>query len=337
MVATGDLEPIEITITKQEDGERLDRALSARTLGHSRSTLARWIDEGRVSVDGAVVAARSAKVRSGQRVVVRPAPPPPSDAEPQDIPLTVLFEDEHLLVIDKPAGLVVHPAPGHADGTLVNALLFHARVPTAARGEGAGIVTNEDGDPRRPGIVHRLDKDTSGVMVVAKTAATRDGLVALFQKHDIERRYVAIVAGEPPARATYDTLIGRHPSDRKRFTTKVARGKRAVTHMEVRERLEGAARVECRLETGRTHQIRVHLSEHGHPILGDPLYGRPPKGSVAREAAAQLGRQALHAAVLGFRHPATGEDLRFETEPPEDFRSALTRLRRNRALGGSFE
>jgi 23S rRNA pseudouridine1911/1915/1917 synthase len=258
-------------------------------------------------------------------VVVRPAPPPPSDAEPQDIPLAVLFEDDHLLVVDKPAGLVVHPAPGHADGTLVNALLFHAQV-------------EDDGaDRRRPGIVHRLDKDTSGVMVVAKTAQVRDALVALFQKHDIERRYVAIAAGEPPVRVTYDTLIGRHPTDRKRFTTKVRRGKRAVTHVEVRERLEGAALVECKLETGRTHQIRVHLAEHGHPVLGDPVYGRSPKSPVAREAAKGLGRQALHAAVLGFRHPATGEAQRFETEPPADFRAALALLRRNRAIGGSFE
>ncbi len=311
-MSESDLEPVEIVVTREEAGERVDRVLSARPLGWSRSTVARWIDEGRVTADGAPVARRT-KLRAGQRVVVRPAPPPPSEAEPQEIPLTILHEDAHLLVLDKPPGLVVHPAPGHADGTLVNALLFHTRM--------------EEGDRLRPGIVHRLDKDTSGVMVVAKTAEAREGLIALFQAHDIERRYLAIAAGSPPDRVTYETLVGRHRTDRKRFTTRTTRGKRAVTHLEVKERLHGAALVECRLDTGRTHQIRVHLSDHGHPVLGDPVYARPPKDPLVRRVAAELGRQALHAAVLGFRHPVTGEPMRFETEPPEDFRRALAALR----------
>lgn len=318
-MSSSDLEPVEIEVAHEEAGERLDRVLSARPFGWSRSTVARWIDEGRVTVDGER-ALRRTKVRAGQRVVVRPAPPPPSEAEPQDIPLAILHEDDHLIVLDKPPGLVVHPAPGHADGTLVNALLFHAEL-------------QDGGERQRPGIVHRLDKGTSGVMVVAKTAEAREGLVELFQAHDIERRYLAIAVGAPPDQATYDTLIGRHRVDRKRFTTRTTRGKRAVTHLRLLERLHGAALVECTLDTGRTHQIRVHLAEHGHPVLGDPVYGRPPRDPELRRVAAELGRQALHAAVLGFRHPVTGERVRFATEPPEDFRRALEALRASAPAG----
>ncbi len=261
-----------------------------------------------------MVATASTRPRPGQRVVVRPAPPPPTEAEPEDIPLTVLHEDAELVVLDKPAGLVVHPAPGHPSGTLVNALLHHF-----------GALPGEDA--ARPGIVHRLDAHTSGVMVVARTPRAREGLMRLFAAHDIERAYLAIATGEPPARITYETLHGRHPTDRKRFTTRVTRGKRAVTHVVRLERLHGAALVRCTLETGRTHQIRVHLAEHGHPLLGDPTYGRPGKDARVRAAAEALGRQALHAAVLGFIHPVTGERLRFETSPPADFRRALEALR----------
>jgi 23S rRNA pseudouridine1911/1915/1917 synthase len=209
--------------------------------------------------------------------------------------------------------LVVHPAAGHDRGTLVNALLHHTEV---ERGE----------DPRRPGIVHRLDKDTSGVMVVARTDAVREALSAQFASHAIEREYEAICLGTPPPAITFDTLIGRHPTERKRFSSKVRTGKRAVTHVRALRAFAGAALVRCRLETGRTHQIRVHMADHGYPLLGDPLYGKPPKDAALRAIGAALGRQALHARVLGFVHPLSGERLRFEVEPPADFARALGSL-----------
>jgi 23S rRNA pseudouridine1911/1915/1917 synthase len=304
--------PIEVELTPGEAGERLDKVLAARALGFSRATLQRWIAEGRVRIDGQAVSAKD-KARAGQRVLIEPAPPLPSSAEPEDIPLTLLYEDEHLLVLVKPAGLVVHPAPGHASGTLVNAILHHTEVEL---GE----------DPRRPGVVHRLDKDTSGVMVVARTSRARDGLMTLFAAHDLTRVYEAICLGALSSEVTYDTQFGRHPVDRKRFSSRVVRGKRAVTHVHPQRLLTGATLVRCTLETGRTHQIRVHLSEHGHPLLGDPLYGRTPSDPRLRRAAERLGRQALHARVLGFVHPVTGEALRFEVEPPDDFREALELL-----------
>lgn len=305
-------EPQTLRVGLEDVGERLDRFLAARGMA-SRSVVQRWIEDGRVQVDGQTANAKT-KLRVGQTVVAEPAPPLPSAALPEDIPLDVRFEDDHLIVLVKPAGLVVHPAPGHPSGTLVNALLSHARF-------------EEHGDPSRPGIVHRLDKDTSGVMVVAKTARTRDGLVELLQRHDVERRYDALVLGALAADRTFDTLHGRHPTDRKRFTTKTTRGKRAVTHVRLREVLEGATHVECRLETGRTHQIRVHLADAGLPLLGDPVYGRTPNDPHLRAVSETLGRQALHAAVLGFVHPITGERVRVEAAPPEDFQRALLALR----------
>lgn len=305
--------PIELRVRAEEAGERLDRVLAARDLGVSRATLQRWIDEARVMVDGRA-AKRAQKLAAGAHVVVAPGPPPISDALAQDIPLSVMFEDEHLLVVDKPAGLVVHPAPGHRDGTLVNALLFHG-----------GIDAGEQGE--RPGIVHRLDRDTSGVMVVAKSVVARDGLVALFKAHDIDREYQAIVIGHAPQSQHFDTLHGRHPVDRKRFTSRVARGKRAITDVELIETLQGTSLVRCRLSTGRTHQIRVHLSEHKHPILADPLYSKPPRDPRVRDVAETLGRHALHAGVLGFVHPVTSERLCFEAKLPEDMRTAVQSLR----------
>jgi 23S rRNA pseudouridine1911/1915/1917 synthase len=314
------LEPFDLIIADAESGERLDKVLAARVPSVSRATFQRWVEEGRVTVDGAG-ARVSGKVRAGQRVEVAPGPPPSSDALPQDIPLVVLFEDQDLLVVDKPAGLVVHPAAGHADGTLVNAVLHHTRV------EDDGDEDAERSGPPRPGIVHRLDKDTSGVMVIAKTVRARDVLVRVFAAHDLERRYVAIAVGAPPDTLTLDTLHARHASDRKRFTTKAVRGKRAVTHVRVRERLHGAALVACTLETGRTHQIRVHLADAGFPLLADPVYGKPPRDLRLRAAATALGRQALHAELLAFAHPVTGAPLRFEAAPPADFLAAVAALR----------
>ena len=272
---------LEFTVRLDEVGKRVDRLLSERDLGWSRSTLQRWIDEERVLIDGVRCRARD-KARVGSVVRIVPAPPPPSEAVPQDIPLDIEFEDEYLLVVHKPAGLVVHPAPGHADGTLVNAIRFHTEVRSGA-------------DPRRPGIVHRIDKDTSGLMVVAKTDVSREGLIAQFQTHSIDREYVAIAQGLVAARVSFDTGHGRHPTDRKRFTGRVERGKRAVTHVESLAYAADATLVRCRLETGRTHQIRVHLAEAGHPLLADPLYGRKAKHSQTAAAEGALGRLALHA------------------------------------------
>jgi 23S rRNA pseudouridine1911/1915/1917 synthase len=281
----------------------------------SRSQLKRLIDSGEVLVNGARVKA-GFRLTTGDEVVVHLRPPAPTRAEPEDIPLTVLYEDEHLIVIDKQAGLVVHPAPGHPSGTLVNALLHHC---TDLSGIGGEL---------RPGIVHRLDKLTSGVMVATKDDATHQAMVELFSAHKPERAYVAVVA--PPPRldsGTFETLYGRHPVHRKKFSSKVKRGKRAVTHWRVVERFgEVAAEVRCRLETGRTHQIRVHFSDSGSPLVGDPMYGRKGKGRLG-ELAAQLGRQALHAELLGFEHPITGEPLRFRTEPPDDMQELLEALR----------
>jgi 23S rRNA pseudouridine1911/1915/1917 synthase len=306
------VEPFEIIIAASEAGQRLDRVLAQRHPEISRSTFQRWIEEGRVTYAGRAVAAKD-KALAGQALLVAPAPPPVSDALPEAIPLDVLFEDEHLIVLHKPAGLVVHPAAGHASGTLVNALLHHTEVELGA-------------DPRRPGVVHRLDKDTSGVMVVTRTEQAREALAAQFARHAIERVYEAICLGQPPARQTFDTLIGRHPTDRKRFSSKVRQGKRAVTHIERLRLLQGAALVACRLETGRTHQIRVHMADHGFPLLGDPVYGKPARDALLREVGEQLGRQALHARVLGFVHPVTQLALRFDVPPPADFQRALARL-----------
>jgi 23S rRNA pseudouridine1911/1915/1917 synthase len=253
-------------------------------------------------------------VREGDVVELRLPTPRPLDLEPADIPLDVLFEDGHLLVVDKPAGLVVHPAPGHERDTLVNALLGRH---TALSGIG-GVL--------RPGIVHRLDRDTSGVMVVAKSDAAHLGLARQLEGHSMEREYQALavqVRGPGLAESgTFETLFGRHPVDRARFTGRVQEGKRAVTHYRVTARYrDGALAVTCRLETGRTHQIRVHLSEAGAPVLGDSLYG-----GKAMQASRLIARQALHAGVLGFRHPVTGQGLRFEVAPPEDYRRAQAAL-----------
>lgn len=225
-----------------------------------------------------------------------------------------MHADKDIIVLNKAAGMVVHPAPGHPDGTLVNALLHR-------------YGTLSGGAPERPGIVHRLDAWTSGVMVVARTTLAQSHLAALFAAHDIDRSYVAIALGDPPDAVTYDTLHGRHRRDRKKFSMHVERGKRAITHVRVLERLHGAAKIECRLETGRTHQIRVHLAEHGFPLLGDPVYGRRSKDKLISHAGQRLGRQALHAAHLGFIHPGDKTFVEYEAAPPTDFDEALTALR----------
>jgi 23S rRNA pseudouridine1911/1915/1917 synthase len=283
----------------------------------------RWISEGRVKVDGKICRPKQL-VRGGARLEVEPSDPPPSTAVPDpNVVFQVLHEDPHLIVVDKPAGVVVHPARGHASGTLVNGLLARGgfeRASADARDPNAAV---------RPGVVHRIDKDTSGILVVAKDEITREGLKQQLSQHSMERVYRAITLGVP-ASGSIETLYDRHPRSRLRFTSNTTRGKRALTHVRVLEVLAGgrAAFVECRLETGRTHQIRVHLSEQAKtPLLADWLYGKTPTSPDLKAVAEALARQALHAAVLGFVHPVTQRTLRFESPLPTDLQQALTALR----------
>jgi 23S rRNA pseudouridine1911/1915/1917 synthase len=296
-------------------GQRLDVMLAEQIAEVSRSQLARHIAEGAVTVNGQRVVP-SRKVRAGDVVMWSPPPPTVVDVAAEDIPLRIIHEDRWLVVLDKPPGLVVHPAPGHEAGTLVNALLAHCH---DLRGIGGEL---------RPGIVHRLDKDTSGLLVVAKDDQTMNALGADFKVHRIKRVYDALVVGAPPqSSGRIDTLHGRDPRDRKKFSTKVKVGRRAVTDWRLAEVLGKAARLEAELQTGRTHQVRIHFAALGCPILGDATYGKPPRDPAVREIAQALGRQALHARKLGFEHPATKKWLDLETEPPEDFQRALQALR----------
>jgi 23S rRNA pseudouridine1911/1915/1917 synthase len=314
-----------VAVDEAAAGERVDKVLAGLLPELSRARIQALIAEGQVSRDGAPMTDASARARPGD---YRLEIPPPVAAEPQAeaIPLNVLFEDAHLIVVDKPAGMAVHPAPGSESGTLVNALLHHC-----------GASLSGIGGVARPGIVHRIDKDTSGVIVAAKTDAAHQGLSALFAAHDIERVYAALTRGAPRARSgSVDAAIARSKTDRKKMAIVRSGGRRAITHYAV-DQVYGpaetrgdkplAARLACRLETGRTHQIRVHLASLGCPCLGDPTYGSGPPAEKVRAAiaASGLARQALHAAVLGFRHPITGEALRFESPLPPDM-AALAAL-----------
>ncbi len=310
--------------------ERLDKLvmtyLERSSVSASRAAVQRWIEHGRVLVDGKA-SKSAASIHSGALVEIDPEPPPPSAATPDpSIVLHVVYEDEDLLIIDKAAGLVVHPARGHADKTLVNALLARGDFLISAS-SGDDSSDEDEGAHLRPGIVHRLDKGTSGLLAVAKNEAAREALKTLFQEHNIEREYIALVNGQAKD-ATIETLHGRHPKDRLRFTSFVQQGKRAVTHIRVLERFGTIATlVACTLETGRTHQIRVHLAERMHtPIVGDPLYGKEPRDPLLRQIAAGLGHQALHARALGFLHPRTHKAMHWESAPPADIQRALDTL-----------
>lgn len=297
---------------------RLDSALSAAIPQLSRARIQALIAENALMIDGNAVNDAASKRYGGKPFELAVPAPRPDKAEPQDITLDIVFEDDHLIIVDKPAGLVVHPAAGHADGTLVNALLHHCD------GKLSGI-----GGVQRPGIVHRIDKDTSGLLVIAKSDAAHEGLSKLFAAHDIERRYFAIVSGVPaPPAGTVRSQIGRSTVNRKKMAVLPEnKGKHAVTHYRTLESFAKTALVQCTLETGRTHQVRVHMSHIGHPLIGDATYSNRQNPYRIGPNQSKFERQALHAASLGFIHPISGEPLRFESSLPEDMQLLLSQLR----------
>lgn len=313
-----------LTVPEDRAGMRLDRYLVLALPDLSRSRIQKIIYGEGAEVEGRTITDPSHRVKQGQRVTLTIASAEPLDVVPQEMDLDIHYEDDHLIVVDKPAGMVVHPAPGNYDGTLVNGLLAHC-----------GDSLSGIGGVKRPGIVHRIDKDTSGLLVVAKSDDAHNRLCEMFSVHHIERAYKAIVWGVPnPTQGTVHGNIGRHKVQRKKMAVvSGGAGKPAVTHYKVERQFKLAASlIECRLETGRTHQIRVHMTHIGHPLVGDPVYGGPTKARLnALSKSAQnfirgFNRQALHAAVLGFEHPITGEQLRFESEVPKDFKDLICSL-----------
>jgi 23S rRNA pseudouridine1911/1915/1917 synthase len=311
---------VSFRVHSQDSAKRLDVFLSQKDPGLSRSQIKRLIEAGKVQVEGRKAKA-GLKLRESEVVTLTRPEPQKLGVEAEAIPLKVLHEDRHLIVVEKPAGLVVHPGAGNRSGTLVNALLH--RCPDLA-----GI-----GGVLRPGIVHRLDKDTSGVLVVAKDDPAHRSLSDQFRKHTVQRKYLGIVFGQLSDEGQVDAPVGRHPTQRKKMSARPRKGREARTHWRVLERFRSFNLAEFRLETGRTHQIRVHLSSIGHPILGDPLYGgRKRLASIEplslRQGLQRLKRQALHAASLGFVHPASGEALKFDSPLPADIREAVELLRR---------
>lgn len=314
-------EPIRLEFTPGRPPERLDRFLADTLVDFSRAQLKKLIDEGRVRLNGTPVKAGT-RLKGGETILLTPFELEPISALPQDLPLDILYEDSDLIVVDKPAGMVVHPAPGHASGTLVNALLFHCR-------DLAGI-----GGDLRPGIVHRLDKDTSGVLVATKNDLAHQSLAGQFKVHSIKRRYLALVHGQVQnERGKVDKAIGRHPTERKKMSSRSRQGRHAVTHWQVLRRFDQdrLTWLELALETGRTHQIRVHMSEMNLPLVGDPVYGQQRRSNAVtdlelRKRLQQLQRQALHARLLGFTHPRSGEYLEFCSPLPEDLGRILDYL-----------
>ena len=303
------MEPILLQTSEEDRGARLDAFLARAMEDLTRSTAAKAIEEGRVLVSGKVPS-KSLKLTGNETIEFTPEEPAPIDAVPQDIPLDVVYEDDDVIVVNKPSGLVVHPAPGHPDGTLVNALLFHC-----------GASLSGVGGALRPGIVHRIDRDTSGLIIAAKNDYAHQFLSAQLADHTLARTYECIVVGAlREDRGTVDAPIARHPTDRKRMAV-VAGGREAVTHWEVIARYPGYTHVRCRLETGRTHQIRVHMAYIGHPILGDTVYG-------AKKEVAGLTGQCLHAVGLRFLHPRTHEVMELSCPLPEEFTRMLQKIRK---------
>lgn len=306
---------INVILPASAAGLRIDRALAIELPQHSRERLKALVGGGRVTGVAGVIWDPAQKMKGGETLTLVIPEPRPSETQAQDIPLAIVYEDDALLVVDKPAGLVVHPAAGNYDGTMVNALLHHC----AGRLSGIGGVA-------RPGIVHRIDKDTSGLLVVAKTDPAHEFLSRQFAAHSVDRRYTAVVAGVPvPPAGRIAGALARSAANRQKMAIVAeGRGKHAVTHYRTIRVFKGAAQVECRLETGRTHQIRVHMSSIGHALLGDAAYGRTP-GSLAALMNG-FARQALHAATLGFVHPTTQEKLSFESALPADIVELISRL-----------
>ncbi len=295
-----------VTATSEQAGQRLDSFLAA-ALGISRSAAARLAEEGRVTAAGKALG-KNYRIAGGEELAAEIPEAEETELAAQDIPLDVVYEDEDVIVVNKPAGLVVHPAPGHSDGTLVNGLLHHC-----------GDSLSGIGGEKRPGIVHRIDRDTSGLIIAAKNDAAHLGLSAQLADHTLARTYECLVAGNlREDSGTVDAPIGRHPTDRKKMAV-APNGRRAVTHWEVVARYSGATHVRCRLETGRTHQIRVHMAYIGHPILGDTVYG-------AKKPVPGLTGQCLHAVGLRFIHPRTGEPVELRCDLPEEFRAYLRKL-----------
>ncbi|HEY8591295.1 MAG TPA: RluA family pseudouridine synthase [Sphingomicrobium sp.] len=313
----GGIQTIDVRLEPAHAGWRLDRAVAAAVPTLSRERLKALIRDGALLAGATAVRDPATKVKGDEAFRLEVPEPREAHNKAQDIPLAIAFEDEHLLVVDKPAGLVVHPAAGNSDGTLVNALLHHCR------GQLSGI-----GGVARPGIVHRIDKHTSGLLVVAKTDVAHEGLAKQFAAHSIDRRYLAIVNGVPRvAEGTVDAPLARSAANRKKIAiADEGRGKRAVTHWRRLQPLRDSALVECRLETGRTHQVRVHMASIGHPLLGDPVYGRSGKshGKLLNEL--NFHRQALHAAELGFIHPVTKHRLSFQSPMPPDMQELFNAL-----------
>lgn len=305
-------------VDKEDRGARLDHFLRDQDIGITRSRIKKLIETGKATVD-AESTRPARKLRPGQKVVLFVPPPEPLSVCPEEIPLDIRFEDNSIVVVNKQQGLVVHPAPGHPRGTLVNGILFGR--------------TTKGGDPMRPGIVHRLDKDTSGLMVVAKHERAHVELAKQFHEHSVSRRYLVLVSGAPPNHGEWKTLHGRHIKDRRRFSSKVSRGKSAISQFVTVERFKGAALIKVTLYTGRTHQVRVHCHDHGFSVLGDPWYGPRRISPAVSKVHDGLPGQALHAELLEFDHPDTGSRLRFESDPPEPFDKALMALRQLK--GGS--
>lgn len=304
------MKTIEMVITAQEAGQRLDSLLAQKAPELSRSMVQQLMEKGNVLCNGKAVV-KSIKPKEGDTVILNLPDPEPTEAQPQDIPLDVVYEDEHLLVVNKPKGMVVHPAPGNPDGTLVNALLYHCR------GSLSGI-----GGELRPGIVHRIDKDTSGLLVVAKDDQTHIGLSEQMAVHSINRVYHAVVYGRVKEEEGFvEAPIGRHKTDRKKMAITQQNSKYAYTGYKVLDRYKGFTHIACKLKTGRTHQIRVHMTSIGHPLAGDPVYG--PKNIIKN-----LEGQCLHAKTLGFVHPVTKEYLEFDSPLPEYFTHFLTTLKK---------